>query len=106
MKKLLLLLIPATIFASPQGVPALSVATVGTTAVTALVANPYRGYLIMQNQGNYSCVVRPGATVVSPDGLLILPGQNYEMQEAFTKSLISAQCGGAGNRIVFLETNY
>ncbi len=106
MKKLLLLLIPMTIVASPQGVPKLTSVTVGTSATVALPANPYRGYLIMQNQGLSSCVVSPVTPLVSPDGLIILPGQNYEMIEAFTKSAVNAQCGPGSSRIVFLETNY
>lgn len=108
MKKLFLVLflMPLATMGSPQGVPALTVATVGTSSTLALPANQYRGYLIMQNQGGASCIMRPGAAVVTPDGIKIDAGQNYEMQQAYTKSAIYMQCASAGNRIVFLETNF
>lgn len=94
------------LLASPQGVPALTSTTVGVTSTVALAANPYRGYLIMQNQGPYSCVMAPASSVVSPNGILVLSGQNYELQQAFIKSAISVQCGGSSSRIVFLEANF
>lgn len=109
MKKLflILLLIPVALMGSPQGVPqSITVATVGTSSVTALPANPYRGYLLMQHQGTGSCIMSPVAPLVSPDGIIITPGQNYEMQQAFLKSAVYFQCANAGNRIVFLETNF
>lgn len=104
--KLLLLLFPALLIASPQGVPKLTVTTVGTTSVTALAANPYRGYLIMQNQSGASCIMSPVSPLVSPDGIQIDSGQNYEVQQSYIKSAIYMQCGAAGSRIVFLETNF
>lgn len=108
MKKLffLLLLIPFELMGSPQGVPRLTTATVGTSPSTALAANPYRGYLIIQNQGNGTCIMNFGTAVVTPDGIEILPGQNYEVVEGFIKSLVSIQCNRANTKFVFLETNY
>ncbi len=104
--RFLLFLLPSVLMASPQGVPKITVATVGTSASEALPANPYRGYLIMQNQGAGSCIMSPVTPLVSPDGLIIDPGQNYEMQQAFTKSAVNMQCATSGNRIVFVETNF
>lgn len=101
------MLFPMSLMASPQGVPRISSTIVGTSAVQALAANPYRGYLIMQNQGTTgSCLMSPVTPLVSPDGILISAGQNYEMQGAFVKSAINFQCDNTGNRIVFIETNF
>lgn len=106
MKKLFLyMLLPVLSLASPQGVPVLTTATgIGLTTKQILPVNLNRGYLIIQNVSGNSCTVAP-VSFVSPNGLVLLTGQNYETDEAFTKTAWFASCA-ASSSLTILETNY
>ncbi len=109
MKKLLLLLLPFLAIASPQGVPVQSTFVCGLTQLQMLAQNNNRGYLIFQNQGTDTsghCHFKAGAAIVSPEGLWVNSGQNYETVEAFTKQPWYCQCDSAAQRIEILQTNY
>lgn len=101
----LMLLVTFVVLASPQGVPVYTKATVGTTVSQILATNLNRGYLIIQNATTNNCVVSP-VSFVSPNGLVVLAGQNYETDEAFTKTTWFAACSAANTSLNILETNY
>lgn len=107
MKTLLLLLfVSLSLFASPQGEPVHSEATVTSTASLALAANKNRGYLLIQNKGSVSCYVRFGSTFTGTNGVLITTGQYYEPVSAFVKSAVYVVCASGSNTIHFAETNW
>lgn len=109
MKKVLfavLILIPLLVVASPQGVPAHTRFTCGTSSLKMLAQNNSRGYLIMQNQGTANCYLKAGSAIVSPEGLIVQTMQNYETVEAFTKQPWYCLCDSAGQVMSILETNY
>jgi hypothetical protein len=104
---LISLLLPIFAYAgSPQGIPTMTVATVGTSNVVALAANPNRGYLGIQNQGTGVCQVSFGAAIASTEGVQLQINQYYEPTEAYLKAAVYMKCANASQTIQFVESNF
>jgi hypothetical protein len=92
---------------SPQGVPVMTKSTVGTADSIPLAANLNRGYLLIQNQGNTTCLVAFGvSSLASTGGVQLGAGQYYEPVEAYMKSAVHMSCSLSGQTIQFIETNW
>lgn len=110
MKKLLLIsFFSFMAMGSPQGVPTQSTVTCGLSSGVLVAANPNRGYLIFQNQGDDAsghCHVKAGSAITGTEGLWIDQKQNYETVEAFTKQAWYCKCDSASQTMEVLQTNY
>lgn len=105
MKFLLASLIASVALASPQGVVTNTSVTVTTGSTLALAANPYRGYLLVQNNGSGSCQLKFGSAITGSEGVVLGASQNYEVINGYVKSSVYMKCTQSC-AIAIVETNY
>jgi hypothetical protein len=52
--------------------------TVTGTSTQVLAANSLRSYLIIQNNGSQNAIIKFGSAQTGTEGIVIIPGGNYE----------------------------
>lgn len=94
LKSILLLLLLALPCSAQTVVQSQTEATATTTSASALGADQYRSYLLIQNKGSVTIYVKFGSASTGTEGIAIVSGGNYEpyaapIGEIFIKSASS-----------------
>ena len=66
----------------------------GTTSVQIIARNPNRAYLLIQNQGNASVIVKPDAFQSASEGIIIAQQSSYEPHPALVDSFYAKSNSG------------
>jgi hypothetical protein len=65
-----------------------------TASVQIIARNPNRAYLLIQNQGNASVIVKPDAFQSASEGIILAPQSSYEPHPALVDSFYAKSNSG------------